>query len=172
MNIFGNWKQPDVDAFNAKVAAGKPRTARQHNQAEGVGETELMSAKPDPTPLIICHIGLNPAQNIEQNAPTCSARVTNRNADRESKLHDAILGECAVRGWAVVHSRMDRRTSQAPGVPDFIIAADGGKTWWVEAKRKGGKLSPAQRDFGFLLGHNGHELHVVYSIEDFMEVIK
>jgi hypothetical protein len=90
----------------------------------------------------------------------------------EAKLHDDIIAECRTRGWFVVHSRMDRPTTTALGVTDFIIALPAGVTWWVEAKRKGKKPTPAQMGVGVMLKHLAHRHAVVYSIEQFRELVK
>ena len=106
-----------------------------------------------------------------RNAPV---RV-NRDAEAvkdESELHDAILAECRRRGWLVIHSRMDRKTTMMRGVADFIVYADHGKMFHVECKAKGGKLSLAQREFIAWAARLGHSVDVVTSVEQFMEAVK
>ena len=144
MNAFGNWQEHQVAEHNQKVAQAKLRTAKAHNLIEGVGEVEIIGKAPD-------KLSVKP---------------------RESDLHDEILAECRRRGWAVVHSRMDKRATLTPGAPDFIIGADGGRTFWIEVKRPGGKLRPAQRDFAYLLSKNQHEPFLVTTWEEFLEVIR
>lgn len=96
---------------------------------------------------------------------------------KESKLHDQIIAECQRRRWYFVHSRTDRKTTQAKGVPDFIIAAParckawGEITYWVECKRKGSKLSPEQTVTKHVLTALGHRYACVYSYEEFLAVI-
>ena len=90
----------------------------------------------------------------------------------EGALHDDILAECNRLRWYVVHARMDVPSTTACGVPDFIIATDirhGGVavTLWLEAKTRKGKPSPAQRDAGHWLAHNGHRHAYVRSTADF-----
>lgn len=89
----------------------------------------------------------------------------------EKDLHEQIQNECKARGWIAVHSRMDKRSTQQKGVPDFIIFATGGKTYAVEAKRKGGKLSTDQLGFHRWLSKLGHNAHTVYSIDEFLQII-
>jgi hypothetical protein len=44
---------------------------------------------------------------------------------QERDLHEKFEGWCRINGVAVVHSRMDRKTSQACGVPDFVCLKNG-----------------------------------------------
>jgi hypothetical protein len=63
---------------------------------------------------------------------------------------------------------MDLPTTTAKGVPDFIIAMDGGRTLWVEAKAKGGKLKTEQACWLSALGSKGHLAFTVWGFEDFL----
>ena len=92
--------------------------------------------------------------------------------DKESDLHDAIEMELCRRRWYYVHSRMDRASTQQKGVPDFIIAAADGKSYWIECKAKGKKQTPEQRAAALVLHMNGHRHAVVYSFAEFLEAIK
>jgi hypothetical protein len=67
---------------------------------------------------------------------------------------------------------MDRKTTQAPGVPDFIIALEDGRTLWVEAKAKGGKLRPEQAAWLSGLRSLGHVAAAVWSFDEFLQVVK
>lgn len=93
-------------------------------------------------------------------------------ARREVDLHDQILDVCRRRGWYVVHSRMDMRTTTAVGVPDFVIAGHDGRTWWIEAKAAKGKLTPEQQAAQLWLRTLGHTYDVVRSIAEFEEMVK
>lgn len=90
----------------------------------------------------------------------------------ESKLHAAILKECNRRGWIPIHARMDRPTTLANGTPDFLILADGGAVIIVEAKSKTGKLSTDQLGFMAMAKKLDHTIHVVRSLEQFLDVLK
>lgn len=90
---------------------------------------------------------------------------------KESDLHDKILAECKRRGWVAVHSRMDKATTTASGVFDFIIFADKGRIFVVEAKSKIGKLSPAQSAFMCHLSNLGHGSAAVRSFREFVQWI-
>jgi hypothetical protein len=86
--------------------------------------------------------------------------------DPESKLHDHILEYVHSRGWLAVHSRMDRRTTTAKGVSDFIIITP--KTvYFIECKRKGGKLTKEQQAFLTAIRVLGWPEAVVYSTAEF-----
>lgn len=95
---------------------------------------------------------------------------TGEGVEREADLHEQITRECRHRGWVIVHSRMDRRTTTAVGVTDFVIAADGGRTFWIEAKTRTGKLTREQQATIHWLQSLGHAASVVRSLEDFLNV--
>lgn len=90
--------------------------------------------------------------------------------EREKDLHEQIIQECKTRGWFYVHSRMDMPTTTACGVTDFIIATSDGRTLWIEVKRKGGKVTPAQQGTLHWLERNKQLVAVVYSFENFLAV--
>ena len=89
---------------------------------------------------------------------------------REASLHEEIFDECRRRGWIALHGSMAERTCRTLGEPDFVILADGGRVLFVECKSRTGKLSPAQ----FALKHHaeklGHAVHVVRSLQEFLEL--
>lgn len=91
-------------------------------------------------------------------------------ADDESDLHEAIMAECRVRGWAVIHSRMDRKATCTVGAPDFVIFADNGRTIYVEAKARNRKRGTAQLAFAAHAAKLGHTVHLVNNLEEFMRV--
>lgn len=89
----------------------------------------------------------------------------------ESELHDEIIRVCKCRGWFYVHARMDKRTTQACGTPDFIIADGNGETYWIECKRKGSKPTPEQLATICHLRHNGHIAGIVTNMAEFWKLI-
>lgn len=91
---------------------------------------------------------------------------------RESDLHEQILQYCKDRCWYVVHSRMDRRSTNAVGTPDFIIATNGGQTFWVEAKSKGKKPTKEQLAAKCWLEKLGHRTHIVWSMGEFIDLVE
>lgn len=90
---------------------------------------------------------------------------------KESELHDEIIQYCKSRGWFNVHSRMDRASTQAKGIPDFLIAMPHGVTWWIECKSKGGKPTKEQQDVHAFLHHLGHRYALVYSFQEFLTAV-
>lgn len=90
---------------------------------------------------------------------------------RESELHEEIFCECWRRGWIALHGSMAERTHRTAGEPDFVILADRGRILLTECKSRTGKLSAAQ----FALKHHaeklGHTIHVVRSLEEFLELL-
>ena len=90
---------------------------------------------------------------------------------REAELHEAIFDECRRRGWIALHGSMAERTCRTLGEPDFVILAGGGRVLLVECKTKTGKLSPAQAALRFHAEHLGHTVHVVRSLEEFLQLL-
>ena len=92
-------------------------------------------------------------------------------ADLESDLHDFILEHAHSRGWLCVHSRMDRPTTTAVGVSDFIIVTP--KTvLFVEAKRPGKKTTPKQEAFLMAVRCLGWPTAVVHTQEEYLTFVK
>lgn len=91
---------------------------------------------------------------------------------KEADLHDKIMSECKRRGWCVVHSQMNKATTTASGIADFIIYADLGRVFTVEAKSSIGKLSTSQMAFMKHLEVLGHKCHAIRSMREFMEITK
>ena len=89
----------------------------------------------------------------------------------ERDIHDEIESYCRARGWLIVHSRMDMRTTCAVGTPDFIIFADRGRKFNVEVKRPGQKLRPEQAAWGAHAHRLGHHYAVVHSMKEFEEEV-
>lgn len=92
-------------------------------------------------------------------------------AEKESELHSEIAAECARRGWKAFHGSMIHVSRRTLSEPDFTIAADGGRTFFVEAKTKTGKLSVGQQAVKAHLARLGHTVHVIRSIEEFIEAV-
>lgn len=91
---------------------------------------------------------------------------------RERDIHDEIEQWLRQNGWWYCHSRMDKRTTTARGVPDFICAGPNGITIYVEVKKPGGKLTLEQAGTKCWLQKLGHKHAIVYSLEDFLKAVK
>lgn len=98
--------------------------------------------------------------------------VTDEAVEDEGELHADIKRHCDRMGWRYVNSRMDKRSRVGEGVTDFIIAADKGRTFWIECKSRTGKLSLDQLAFITWLEKLGHEVAVVDSMAGFLEAVK
>lgn len=90
---------------------------------------------------------------------------------REKDLHEEIINECARREWIAFHSRMDRRPTNQVGTPDFIIATNDGRTFYIECKRPGAKCTPAQNAMLAWLKKNQQKWAVVTSLQEFIEFV-
>lgn len=91
--------------------------------------------------------------------------------DKESGIHAQILDECKRRGWIAFHGSMARKTFRTPGEPDFILFADRGRVFAIEAKTARGKLSPEQLAIKAWSEKLGHTVHVVRSFAEFLEIV-
>lgn len=89
----------------------------------------------------------------------------------ESDLHEQIIEHCRARGWFYEHNRMDRKTTGALGETDFTIALPGGRTAWIECKAKSKKTTKEQTETIHNLQKLGHTAGVVYSMQEFEELI-
>ncbi len=92
--------------------------------------------------------------------------------EREADLHAEIFDECRRRGWIALHGSMADRTCRTLGEPDFTILAEAGRVLFVECKTRTGKLSPAQNAMKFHADKLGHTIHVVRSMQEFLEILK
>lgn len=104
---------------------------------------------------------------LRKGKPTAGDAVA---SGEEAKLHAAIKDYCRQKGWIAFHGAMSKATHRTKGEPDFIIAADHGRTLYVECKTKTGKLSAAQVAICAQVEHLGHRYHVVRSMREFLEV--
>lgn len=99
------------------------------------------------------------------------AQPVGEGCDDESKLHEQIAAECRQRGWWFSRSRMDRATTTCLGNPDFLIFADGGRTFAIECKTAKGKVTREQAGTLHWLTNLGHKAAVVRSLNEFLLVI-
>lgn len=105
------------------------------------------------------------------------------NYKEESSLIRACMDYLAIRGAQVIRNNTgllfikdENGKSRAiktgsPGSPDLIAFLPEGRVLCIECKSKKGKLSDLQKDFIEKLRKNKHEVIVVRSLEDLMEVI-
>jgi hypothetical protein len=83
----------------------------------------------------------------------------------EAEIQLAIRRTLETLGYEVADMSQDRPTRQAPGVPDLWVMGHG-RTAWMECKRPGGAVSPAQKRFHAALRANGADVQVVRSEAD------
>ena len=90
----------------------------------------------------------------------------------ESELHAEISAYCRSKGWYVIHSRMDRRQTAGIGTPDYVIVGHGGRVWFIEAKRRGGKATREQAAVGVMLTYLGVKYSLVHDMAQFLDAVK
>lgn len=135
--------QSDYVAHELKVSQGKGRRARL------AGE-HIAGAK---------HHGIGPM----------SERETGKGG-----LHEQIMRHCDSQWprWKYLHSRTDQKSTVAVGSHDFTVFLPGSKHLCIECKSKSGKLSSYQLGWAHEMRTLGHEVHVVYSLDQFLELTK
>ena len=87
----------------------------------------------------------------------------------ESDLDDAVGDYCREHGWYVIRARTDRKSTLAKGTPDYAIFAHGGRTLFLELKRKGGKATTAQQA---AVAHLTKLGHLAYVVDNWNEALK
>jgi hypothetical protein len=85
-------------------------------------------------------------------------------AKNERQLHDQIANLLRLRRIWFCHSRTDRKTTQAKGVPDFLLALNGAAVA-IEVKYGPGKLSDDQERCIAHMRACGWSVHVVRDLE-------
>lgn len=90
--------------------------------------------------------------------------------EREETLHYEIMDFCRDRGWQFLHGSMSERTHRTLGEPDFVILANAGRVYFVECKSRTGKLRYEQAAFIANAVKNGHAVHVVDCMAQFLAI--
>lgn len=88
----------------------------------------------------------------------------------EREIHKLIWNELLRRGIFAIHSRTDKRTTNAVGLPDFCMAINGHPVA-IEVKLPGEKLTEEQEAVSRRMVQNGWQYFIVYSFEEAIVVI-
>lgn len=89
----------------------------------------------------------------------------------ERELHALISNDLIRRQIYFVHSYTHKRTTQEPGVPDFIICI-GGCAVGIEVKMPGNDLSDVQQEHKDRMVQSGWFYYIVRSFQEFADVLK
>ena len=73
---------------------------------------------------------------------------------------------------SVANGRMMKSTGLMPGFPDLILLAPGGRVAFLEVKAPSGRVSPAQSQAHAMLDRLGHQVAVVRSQDDAVDVLR
>ena len=95
--------------------------------------------------------------------------------DREIKgLHLPIIDWCNAQWPRVkyIHARTDIPSGIAEGAQDFTLFLPGGRTLCIECKAKDGKLSDEQRIWAKEMDMQGHTVHIVRSMAEFIALVE
>jgi VRR-NUC domain len=109
--------------------------------------------------------GVHPPYAEDHHAPVKTGTLE-RDEQRQFANWLLLHGYTA-KVWHGTH----KATTANPGVPDFIVAIWGG-TLWIEFKLPGAKLSEAQEEFRAGLEAKGHQLHICYSANEAIALVK
>lgn len=87
-------------------------------------------------------------------------------------LHDQIIRHCNAQWprWKFRHARTDCPTTEELGVEDFTVFLPRNITLHVECKTANGKESPEQLAWAYEMKLLGHEVHLVRSLKEFIEL--
>lgn len=119
-----------------------------------------------------------PEDRAQVGRPSCGAVTpsapssTEKTTDTEKQLQEQMANLLNQRNIFYVRSRMDKKTSLPCGMPDFFIFLPNGRFLAVEAKVAGGSLSDDQkRVFDRFWAYTGQVVHVVWSFQEFVELL-
>ena len=136
-----------------ELKAYEMRTAAQHNLQAGVGKAG---------PVAESH--------------SATAREPGQLARREvgkGGLQEQISKWC--RGqwppWKIIQARSDQRSTIAVGAHDMTIFAPNGRVILIECKAKGKKRTGEQTVWEYEMRMLGHRVHLVYSMEQFRQIV-
>ncbi len=95
-------------------------------------------------------------------------------APMESDLHGKIKEHCQAQWprWKAVSARMDKRSTLPVGCQDFTIFADKGRVFCFECKAKNKKPDADQLIWHKEMAMLGHKVHVIWTFEEFKEIVK
>ena len=95
-----------------------------------------------------------------------------KEGEREAEIHDFIIGYCRRQDIPFTHGRMDKKTGRTPGEFDFYLFMPYGVILLLEIKTETGDLSPDQIKLHAAVQKNGHEVNLLRSIPEFMELMR
>jgi hypothetical protein len=116
------------------------------------------------------------AYQMRQAVAKASRAPTNASdpVERESTLAKAILAHCEAQWprWKVKYARTDKKSTLPVGCHDQTVFASDGQVFCFELKRGKEKPSHEQLIWKAELANLGHVVHVIRSMEEFLEVVK
>ncbi len=103
-------------------------------------------------------------------APPLDAPETNADKLAEKEIHKLVLAWLGQHDIFPIHSRMDRKTTQIVGIPDFLFCYHG-KPWAIEIKMPGKGLREEQQWCMDKLAANGWNCRVCHSLQEMIKEI-
>ena len=178
-NPFQSWTEADVAAFNAKYPKVRMSEKTLEDMTKLVCECCGLEVNRKPWPEGWWQTGTSrrfvDSSGRRALASWCPEHIKDELVDAapisESDLHDQISAECKRRGWIAFHGAMSERTARTLGEPDYIVLADHGRVFFIEAKTAKAKLRPEQLAIKCWAEKLGHTVHVVRSFEEFLQIV-
>lgn len=98
----------------------------------------------------------------------------------EKKLMNEIRIEAGKRGWIVVRLNVGKfmkidgtyfDTGIPKGFPDMMVLTDDGRTIFIETKIRPRKPSKVQKEMISLLKSKKQDVHLIYDIKEFLDIV-
>jgi hypothetical protein len=130
-----------------------------------------MSLKPPLPDHILRMIDFAERQKLGREFRTFEEVQLNAERYTERKLHAQIRNLLSLKEITYFESRMDRRTTQRKGAPDFIFAVRGIPVGY-ECKTGNSKLRPEQEELLEKMRFNGWHVRIIRSIKEAADDLK
>jgi len=118
---------------------------------------------------------MDPKDREDLQQKTSEERASKVDLTLEREIHSLIQNELSRRQVFYIHSRTDRKTTQEPGVPDFILGlkfVGQPRPVGIEVKLPGKNLSEDQEIVKAEMIQCGWHYHLVHSFQEFKDVLE
>lgn len=92
----------------------------------------------------------------------------------EIPLHNRIIEHCNSQWprWKYIHANPSAKSTIQTGCQDFTLFLPSGRLVCIEVKAKGGKRSEAQNIWAKEMEMLGHTVHLVFSFDQYLNLVK
>lgn len=114
-----------------------------------------------------------PAPPPAEEEPSPFPKFTGMEKDLQEIIATWIEAHSAITpAPRVLRQRTDREATMTLGTPDLLVILPEGRMLWLEVKVKGGRTSKEQRELHAEIRARGHAVHVVWSLDHAISVIR